>query len=196
MIRVGLTGNIGSGKSTVSKIFNVFGVPVFYSDVEARLLYFDDEVKRSLVLLFGKKILTNKDDVDTKMLASIIFSDKNALKTLTELIHPLVFNKYESWCNTFGDKPITIHESAIIFENNLQNYFDYVINVTAPIDIRISRVMLRDSVSREMVLERIANQMEDSAKVKLSDFNIVNDGKQFLIPQVEKIYNKINELIN
>lgn len=145
MIRVALTGNIGSGKSTVTKIFGIFGIPIFIADIEARMLYYEEEVKEQLRVLFGKKVFTANQDVDTKALASIIFNDKKSLKVINEIIHPLVMNKYERWCLNNKMSTYTIHETAILFENNLQSNFDLIINVSAPSNIRIKRVMDRST---------------------------------------------------
>lgn len=191
MIKVALTGNIGSGKSTVAQIFIVFGIPVFNADIEARSLYYKDAVKDKLTSLFSDTILTPSGEVDTKILATIIFNNKQALQTVNGIIHPLVFEKYNNWCNKHKNEQYTIHETAIIFENNLQKNFDVVINVSAPPDIRIKRVMERDGVSEELVRERMANQISDDIKCKLSQFVIYNDGNSFLIPQVNLIHNKL-----
>ena len=191
MIKVALTGNIGSGKSTVARIFSAFGISVFNADIEARMLYFEEEVKASLISVFSDSILTPDNEVDTKILASIIFNDKQSLQTVNSIIHPLVFEKYNSWCNERSIEHYTIHEAAIIFENNLQKNYDVVINVSAPVNLRISRVMKRDGISEELVRARMVNQLSDKIKCELSQFVIKNDGKSFLIPQVSLIHNKL-----
>lgn len=191
MIKVALTGNIGSGKSTVAKIFNILGVPVFNADIEAKKLYSDEKVKNKLTLVFSDNILTDNKEVDTKKLATIIFNNKHALKTVNTIIHPLVIQKYNNWCNKHKDAHYTIHESAIIFENKLQNNFDAIINVSAPENIRLVRVMERDNVSEEIVRERMENQLSDKTKCQLSQFVIFNDGNKFLIPQINVIHNNI-----
>ncbi len=191
MIKVALTGNIGSGKSTVARIFNIFGVPVFNADAEARRLYFQDDVKEELRLLFSDRIFRSNREIDKKKLASIIFNDRQSLKAINELIHPLVIKKYDHWCNMHQEKIYSIHEAAIIFENNLQNNFHYVINVSAPSYIRLKRVMNRDGISKSLVEDRMASQLSDKIKCELSQFVINNDGSEFLIPQVELIHKKL-----
>jgi len=191
MIKVALTGNIGSGKSTVARIFNIFGIPVFNADIEARSLYYKEEVKDRLIAEFSDTLLTSAGEIDTKVLASIIFNDKKALQTVNAIIHPMIFDEYKSWCNIRANEHYTIHEAAIIFENNLQDNFDFVINVSAPLDVRLKRVMKRDGVSEELVRIRMANQLSDEIKCELSHFIIYNDGDRFLIPQVNTIHDTL-----
>lgn len=191
MIKVALTGNIGSGKSTVAQIFSVFGVPIFKADVEARKLYFDEAVKDRMTSMFTDKILTQSGEVDTKILASIIFNDKKALQAVNEIIHPLVLSKYNDWCKKYNNEHYTIHEAAIIFENNLQRNYDVVINVSAPINVRVKRVMKRDGISEEQVRQRMENQLSDEIKCELSQFVVYNDGNSFLIPQVVAIHDRL-----
>lgn len=191
MKKIALTGNIGSGKSVVAKMFHVLGISIFNADMEARQAYFDDTVKDKMVSIFSDIILSSNGEVDTKIVASIIFKDKEALKTVNSIIHPLVLEKYNSWCNEHNTEIYTLHEAAIIFENNLQNNFDAIINVSAPSDLRIARVMERDNITEELVRERMVNQLSDKTKCELSHFVIHNDGKSFLIPQVTLIHNKL-----
>ncbi len=191
MIKVALTGNIGSGKSTVAKIFNIFGVPVFHSDIEARLLYNEQGVKDDLRLIFSDTVFNTDGEIDAKKLASIIFNNKLYLQEVNSIIHPLVLKKYNQWCDLYSAEPYTIHETAILFENKLQNNFDLIINVSAPKHIRLKRVMNRDGISESKVEERMANQLSDEFKVNLSQFVIVNDGSGFLTPQVKSIHNEL-----
>ncbi len=188
MKKVALTGNIGSGKSVVAKIFQVYGISVFNADLEARKLYSDDVVKDKMVSLFSDVILDSKSEIDTKKIASIIFNDKDAMKIVNSIIHPAVLHKYNNWCSKHASELYTIHEAAIIFEHNLQKNFDAVINVSAPADVRIKRVMDRDNVSEDLVKERIENQLSDKIKCDLAQFVIYNDGSKFLVPQVDAIH--------
>ncbi len=191
MIRVAITGNIGSGKTTVSKIFNVMGVAVFYADIEARLLYYRKDVKQKIEEYFGILIFNEANEIDTRKLAEVIFNDSMKLKTINSIIHPLVFEKYNEWLDIHKEEVYTLHESAILFENKLESHYDLIINVTAPPELRITRIMQRDGVEREKVEARMAHQLSEAEKNKRSDFVILNDGNQLLIPQVIKIDKKI-----
>lgn len=191
MKKIGLTGNMGSGKSTVSLIFKAMGVPVFNADSEAKKLYADEDVKKKVEKLFGKSVITAANTVDFKKLANLIFNDTSALKTINGLIHPLTLTKFEQWLKQNENAPYIIHESAIIFENRLQGNFDKIINVSAPEETRIARICKRDSLDQDLIGERMKNQMTDEEKARLSDFVIINDGEEFLIPQILKINNLI-----
>ncbi len=193
MIKVGITGNIGSGKSTVCRIFKTLGIPVFFADIEARMLYFDTDVIKKVKDAFGE-VVFKQGEVDTKALAKIVFSDKEALKKINGIIHPAVMKRYEEWLLQHKDAPYTLHEAAVLFENGLQDIFDKIICITAPEQVRLSRVVKRDGVPPEDVLKRMENQWDDGKKAAMSDYVIVNDGKRFLIPQIMKIHNDLLKL--
>ena len=186
MIKIGLTGNIGSGKSTVCKIFELLDVPVFYSDLEAKKLYKRNDVKLQLKHQFGKAVFKGSE-VDFKKLASVIFSNKASLDFVNNLIHPLVFEAYGKWLDNHSDSSYTIHESAILFEHHLEKRFDKTIVVYCPEEIRIQRVMQRDHVSPEEVKKRISNQLSDNLKNEKADFVVTNDGISMVIPQIMEI---------
>jgi len=195
MLKVALTGNIGSGKSTVIKIFRSLDVPVFIADIEARLLYYSEDVKQILGEEFGTGIFDGGGEINTQALAEIIFNDKKALETVNKLIHPLVFQQYLQWLEKYSGTPYTLHESAILFENNLDQHFDKIINVSSPEALRLQRVVERDEVDAGKVIARMANQLSDEEKNRRSDFVINNDGEHFLIPQVLKIDKALKSLI-
>lgn len=188
MIKVALTGNIGSGKSTVIRIFETLDVPVFYADKEAKLLYGQPEVKEAVRSAFGSSVFNDQNEVDFKKLAGVVFKDENALQKINEIIHPLVYQKYKNWLEEHREAPYTLHEAAIVFENGLEHHYDMIINVSAPEPLRLERVTTRDGISPEQFYDRAGKQWPDDEKNKKSDFVIINDGKHFLIPQVMEIH--------
>jgi dephospho-CoA kinase len=191
MFKVGLTGNIGSGKTTVTKIFRVLGIPVFNADIEAKQLYNQEGLIKILVSKFSDSILTNKGEIDKSKLASVVFNDSNALKKINSIIHPLVLEQFQLWCIKHKDKPYIIHETAIIFENNLQGNFDFIINVSAPVNLRVKRVLNRDNLSENEIKQRLSKQLSDEEKCEKSNFVIVNDEDSLLIPQVQNVHKLI-----
>jgi dephospho-CoA kinase len=193
MLKVGLTGNIGSGKSLVSEIFSIYGVPVYHADEESKKFLADPAVKQRILGLSGDRVLTASGDIDRAALASIVFSDEKALVALNSILHPLVICDFTLWCETFSEQPYIIQEAAIIFESRVNGIFDKIIHVSCPKEIAIERVMKRDGVDRDMVLQRMRLQMDDAVKAGLSDFVIRNDGSEMLIPQVLSIHQMLSE---
>ena len=184
---VGITGGIGSGKSTVASIFKSLGVPVYNSDIRSKeLLNTNSELKNKLIKQFGKDIYTSSG-IDRKHFASIIFNDKKLLEISNSIIHPFVKKDFEDWV---ADQSFqyTIKESAILFETGIYKQLDKVVLVTAPEKLRIKRVMERDQIPKEVILERIKNQWLDSEKASLADFEISNNESQLLLPQVLNIH--------
>ena len=190
MLKVGLTGSIGSGKTLVSKIFETMGVNVFYADNSAKALYENNKVREGIVNIFGASILTENSKIDKKVFAEIIFNDKSALKKINSIIHPLVMDDFEKWLTNHKNEPYVLHEAAILFESHLSKKFDFIITVSAPENLRIERIMKRDNVNHEIVIARIKNQWSDERKVRLADFVILNNETELVIPQVMRI-NKI-----
>lgn len=188
MIRVGLTGGIGSGKSTIKRIFELLNIPVFESDREGRLILQDGRVKAKLIDIFGLEIAGSDGHIDRKKLAATVFSDTKKLHTLNSIVHPEVRKRFESWVSSLNDSPpYVINEAAILFESGVGQTMDYTINVNAPVEERIRRVMLRDSTNRAQVVERIDNQLTDAERQKLATWTIVNDEEHPVIPQVLEI---------
>ncbi len=191
MKTIGLTGGIGSGKSTVSKIFKTLGVPVFNTDLEARKLFSDYEVKNEIVQQFGKEVFVN-NTFDRSKMAALVFNNKSALEKLNAIVHPRVAKQFEKWASTHSKLDYIIKESAIIFEYNIDKSLDSTILVLAPIEVRIRRVMQRDNMPEQSIRDRINNQMPDQEKIKRASY-IINNNNQMLIPQVIEINSNIKK---
>jgi dephospho-CoA kinase len=190
MLKVGITGGIGSGKSTVCQVFETLGIPVFYADKAARTLTNTDEsIIRQLKSLFGDDIYT-KGELDRSKVALTVFTDKNILIQLNAIIHPATIEYGRNWMLQQSG-PYALKEAAIFFETGSNKEMDIMIGVYAPAELRIERTMHRDKVSREKVAERIALQMNEEEKMKLCDFVINNDGNTAVIPQVLNIHKRL-----
>jgi len=193
MIKVGLTGNIGSGKSLVAEMFAIYGVPVYNSDKESKKFLNDPFVKEKITGLFGDEILNSSGDVDRTALAAIVFTNEQSLKALNAILHPMVMDDFSSWCEALGEKhPYVLQEAAIIFESGAAAMLDKIIHVSCPKEIAVERVMRRDGINEESVLQRMQFQMDDAQKAKLADFVICNDGSEMIIPQVLSIHEKLS----
>jgi len=190
MLRTGLTGNIGSGKSVVASIFSSMDVPVFHADEESRKFLKIPEVIESIRELFGEQVF-EAGSVSNKKLASVVFSDSTALLSLNSLLHPLVLHEFNSWISAHHQAPYVIMEAAILFESGYNKEFDYIIHISCPEETAVERVVKRDAVSRAIVLERMRHQFKNDDKARMSDFVIINDGTSLLIPQVVAIHKKI-----
>ncbi len=187
MIKVGITGGIGSGKSTVSNIFKVLGIPVFDADSAAKeIMERDEDLKLALQEEFGQEVYAD-GKLNRKYLAGIVFNDAHRLEILNSLVHPASIAAGLQWA-TKQTTPYIIKEAALMFEAGSGLNLDYIIGVYAPQAIRIKRVMDRDGVSRQDVLNRMGKQINEEMKMKLCDFIIVNDEQQLVIPQVLKLH--------
>jgi len=190
MLRAGLSGNIGSGKSVVASIFSSVGVPVFHADEESKKLLKLPAVIKSVSELFGDDIIEN-NMISNKRLASAVFGDPSALQQLNLLMHPLVLKEFNTWIAARAQTPYVIMESAILFESGYAKDFDRIIHVSCPEELAIDRVVKRDGVEKELVLKRLSHQLKNDDKAGMSDFVIINDGSQLLIPQVIAIHKKL-----
>lgn len=191
MLTVGITGGIGSGKSTVCRVFELLDVPVFYADVEARKLQDEDtEVRAAMISLLGKEVYS-ADRLNRKLVAEKVFSDKNLLIQLNKIIHLATIKAYLKWKENYADKPYLLKEAAILFESGSNIGLDKIIVVTAPEELRINRIMKRDTISREQIIARIKNQLSEEEKIARADFVIENDEKQAIIPQVMKVHEQL-----
>jgi len=190
MLKVGITGGIGSGKTTVCMVFETLGVPVYYADKQAKLLMnTDPELKASIKEYFGSKIYNN-DSLDRRKLAMVVFNDKAALEKLNSLVHPSVARDFEYWFSK-QTSPYVLEEAAIIFESDIVHRFNKVILVTAPVDIRIDRVCNRGNVTPESVRERMNNQWTDEKKIPLADYIIYNDNNRLITHQILEIHKQL-----
>ncbi len=191
MLLVGITGGIGSGKSTVCKIFEVLSVPVYYADDRAKyLMHHDLNLVLALKDTFGTEIYKD-GQLDRALLASRVFADKVELAKLNALVHPVVAQDTIEWQMAHSAAPYTLREAALLFETGTYKSLHKVIVVTAPLEVRIARVMGRDNVTEEQVRDRIANQWSEEQKVALADYIIANNGEAALIPQVLNIHNQL-----
>jgi dephospho-CoA kinase len=190
-LAIGITGGIGSGKSTVCKIFKLLGVPVFEADLVAKtLVNSNTEIRNGLIQFFGKDIYSRDGRINRKMLANLIFNDDLLMEKVNRLVHPVVRNEYLNWIKQQNSAYI-IHEAAILFESGFYEMTDYTILVSAPNELRIERVTHRDLITPEMVKSRMLKQWTDEEKRKLASFELVNDNKKLLIPQILEIDKKL-----
>lgn len=188
MIKVGLTGGIGSGKSYITNIFSALDIPVYNSDLEAKKLYLHKDVRELMITNFGEKIYLTEGNIDRVRLAKIIFNDKKALNTINSIIHPRVKEHFDKWVEEHQQAPYIIKEAAILFESGAYKDMHKIIAVTAPLELRIQRVIKRDHTDKEIILKKINNQLSDKELAEKCDFNIINDNSA-LLPQVIKIHN-------
>ncbi len=183
MLRIGITGGIGSGKSTVAQIFDVLGIPVYSSDNAAkRLMDEDEELKNNIIRSFGEESYTN-GRLNRKYLAAHAFSDLNKIELLNSLVHPATIKDATAWMEK-QTAPYIIKEAALIFESGSDQFLDAVIGVKSPLSLRIERTMKRNNVTAAEVEARIKLQMDEEEKMDLCDYIVVNDEQQMLIPQV------------
>lgn len=193
MLRIGLTGGIGSGKSTVAKIFETLGIPVYYADdASKRLLNEDEPLKQMIRQHFGEAVYSN-GILNRKELAAQVFDNAEKLALLNSIVHPATIKDAEEWMKA-QNAPYAVKEAALIFESGSQAQLDKVIGVYAPVAVRISRVMQRDGVTREDVTSRMNRQINETIKMRLCDYVITNDEQQLLIPQVVQLDATIRQL--
>ncbi|MFS4481522.1 dephospho-CoA kinase [Hyunsoonleella sp. 2307UL5-6] len=191
MIVVGLTGGIGSGKTTVAKAFKALGIPIYIADIEAKKLMNRSKViKRKLKLLLGEAAYTDAGKLNKPYIANIIFNDESYLKKMNAIVHPKVAKHFKKWTEK-QSAPYVIKEVAVLFENGGNTACDFVITVTAPKALRIERLLKRDNTSTEKIEAIIKNQWSDSEKIKLSDYTIINKTLEYTILQAKKVHKKI-----
>jgi dephospho-CoA kinase len=187
MLKIGLTGGIGSGKSVVANIFKVLGIPVFDADFTAKkIMEEDEELITSIKKHFGEEAYSN-NKLNRKFLSEIVFSHPHQLEILNSITHPAAIKAAKQWMQQ-QTSPYIIKEAALLFESGSVGDLDFVIGVFAPQTLRIQRVMKRSNLSREEVLQRINKQIDETIKMKLCDFVITNDEQQLLMPQVLQLH--------
>ena len=193
MLKIGLTGGIGSGKTTVAHIFETLGIPVYYADDAAkRLMNTNEELKSLIIQHFGNESY-QQGELNRKYIASIVFNDKEKLELLNSLTHPITMQDALVWMNK-QTTPYVIKEAALLFESGAAEQLDYIIGVYAPQHIRVKRVMDRDKTSIDEVMKRITRQIDEEMKMKLCDFVITNNDQQLVIPQVLELDKKFRTL--
>lgn len=195
ILKVGLTGGIGSGKSTVANIFRVLGIPVFDSDAAAKeVMHTDKALQQSIIRTFGEEVY-QQGELNRKLLASIVFTDPFKLEQLNALVHPATVAASDAWMDRQRTS-YAIKEAALLFEAGSAGHLDYIIGVSAPRPLRIQRVMHRDGVGRQEVLTRMSRQIEEDIKMRLCDFVVMNNDQEMLIPQVLEVHQKLLESIS
>ena len=191
--RIGISGNIGSGKSYVCKIFNQLGISTFHSDEETKKLYFLPDVKKEIIGRFGEEVYFADGSLNKKLLSYHLFQNPEALKFIETLLYPKLNQVFDEWCEQQPSEYV-LFESAILFEKNFDKQFDKVIFVSAPENIRLQRAMERDKCDEENVRSRMRLQWDEETKISKSDYIINNDGIEDIMPQIVKINSEIQNL--
>lgn len=188
----GLTGGIGSGKSVVSRLFEMLGCAVFQSDTAAKQAYSLNEIKKQVVALLGEEAYGENNQINRKYISASVFNDQQLLQRLNAIIHPAVGTMFRKFANENSHKVI-IKESALLFEANVTAGLDKIIAVVSPDEERIKRIMHRDGITRQETLRRFGSQMPQEEKARRADFVIHNDEKHLLITQAERIFTILSQ---
>ncbi len=192
MLKVGLTGGIGSGKSTVAHYFSELGIPLYFADIEAKKLMNSSKIiHRKLTQRFGEDVYIN-NKLNRPFLANLIFTNRSHLAFVNSVVHPKVNQHFNRWVKR-QKSPYVIQENALLFENNSYLFFDKIITVTAPKEIKINRVIKRDHTTKKMVLDRMNNQLADTEKITKSDYVINNSDLEKTREQVLKIHHLLTK---
>lgn len=185
MLKIGITGNIGSGKTTVSKVFELLGVPVFYADDQAKtVMVTDAELITGIKQAFGNDAYFTDGTLNRKHIAGIVFNSDAELAKLNALVHPAVFRAFDNWAVAKTQAPYLLKEAALLFESNSYKMCDRTIMVTAPLELRMRRILQRDNITRAEAESRNSKQFTEEQKIALADDLICNDETRLVIPQV------------
>ena len=188
---IGLTGGIGSGKTIIAKLFETMGCIIYNSDERAKELYFNKDIKQQVITLLGKEAYINDIELNKSYIAEVIFSDKHKLQHLNAIIHPAVKQDFKLVVSKYPIKTLIIKETALLFEENISKEVDISILVTAPVELKIERVMKRSNLSKTEVEKRMLAQWTAERKIPLATYVLTNDGKEALIPQVLAIIHQL-----
>lgn len=189
MLKIGITGGIGSGKTTVCKVFELLGVPVFYADDIAKsIMHTDPILKSSILEAFGQKSYTKNGELNRKYISAIVFNNQQELKKLNSLVHPAVFRAFDNWVLDHLEAPYVIKEAALLYESEAYKMCNQTILVLSPIESRISRVQARDGISADDIQLRIQRQFSDDQKMNFADHILMNDEGELLIPQIVQLH--------
>lgn len=194
MLKIGLTGGIGAGKTTVARLFEILHIHVYYADQKAKyLMEKDPALRNSLISLFGPKVFQG-NILNRKYISDLVFNNKDSLRKLNSLVHPVVRNDFVEWCRIRENEIYVVQEAALLFESGFYKDFDKNILVSSPVNLRIQRLIRRDHSTEDEIRLRIENQMTDEQKRTLADLEIRNTENELLIPQVLEIHNKFVSL--
>ncbi|HEY4194028.1 MAG TPA: dephospho-CoA kinase [Mucilaginibacter sp.] len=197
MLKIGITGNIGGGKTTVSKIFEVLGIPVFYADDAAKKVMVEDPILISaLKKTFGGEAYFDNGALNRKHIASIVFNNETELAKLNTIVHPAVFRAFDHWVGQVKDAPYVMKEAALLFESTSYKMCDHSIMVTAPLELRIARVMQRDGLTHDEVESRNTRQFPEEKKIQLANYVIRNDDTELVIPQVLELHQVFSSMVH
>jgi dephospho-CoA kinase len=194
-LKLGITGGIGSGKTSVCRVFGVLGIPFFSADPEAREIMDNDKTIIRRINSIAGRDLYAKGSLDRMALANLIFNNNSLLAKVNSLVHPIVFDHFRKW-EIEQHAPYVIFEAAILFESGASKLVDRVVTVTAPAEERVERVIQRNRLTREQVMERMRNQMDDDSRIKLSDYVIYNSENDMIIPAILKIHEDLLKFVN
>ena len=189
MLKVGITGGMGSGKSRVCNMLKNLGVPIFSSDDAGKyLLNNDDTLKRDIKKTFDSDMYTSSGRIDRDRMAKLVFNNPEELTKLNALVHPRVKAEFDSWCKKNEKKPYVVKEAAILFEIGKHKELDKMVTVFCPKEERIRRIILRDDATKESIEKRMIHQYTDAERNALADYILINDGKEDLLPQVMELH--------